>query len=133
MTPPAFDAGGALADARTRILPGAAEYDHGRYFEAHEVWEDAWRPLPRGDERTFLQGLIHLAVALEHHRRGNPRGARGQREKAGVKLAFEGGNPGVDVGATLAGADAVLAGAAAAPHPRVIWCAQRAEGLPEPS
>lgn len=59
----------------------------GRWFEAHEHWEDAWRRLPRGEERLRVQGRIHLAVALHQHERGNPRGAASQLEKARRKLA----------------------------------------------
>lgn len=58
-----------------------------RWFEAHEVLEVVWRETPRGPERELLQGLIQLAVSLEHWRRGNPRGARGQWTKAQGHLA----------------------------------------------
>lgn len=61
-------------------------FDAGEWFEAHEVWELLWRPMPVGPERVFVQGLIQLAVSLEHHRRGNPRGSAGQRAKAEAKL-----------------------------------------------
>jgi hypothetical protein len=58
-----------------------------RWFEAHEVLEVAWRRTPRGPDRELLQGLIQLAVSLEHWRRGNPRGALGQWTKARGHLA----------------------------------------------
>lgn len=50
-------------------------YDAGRFFDAHEALEAAWR---RSDDprMVFLQGLIQWAVAFEHHRRGNAHGAR---------------------------------------------------------
>lgn len=74
-----------------RFAEGIACFDAGHYFEAHEVWEDLWRALPRaehpGGDRLFVQGLIQLAVSLEHWRRGNPRGARGQWQKALAKLS----------------------------------------------
>lgn len=63
-----------------------AAFAAGRWFEAHEHWEDAWRRLPQGVERTRVQGRIHLAVALHQHARGNPRGAANQLEKARRKL-----------------------------------------------
>lgn len=56
------------------------------WFEAHEVLEGLWRSMPHGQERLFIQGLIQLSVSLEHWRRGNPRGARGQWEKGRSKL-----------------------------------------------
>ncbi|HWB95539.1 MAG TPA: DUF309 domain-containing protein [Bryobacteraceae bacterium] len=65
---------------------GIALYDQGRFFEAHEVLEDLWRPT-RGEERLFLQSLIHFAVAFHHHGRGNRAGAERQLRKGLRKLA----------------------------------------------
>lgn len=56
-----------------------------RWFDAHEGLEDAWRAAA-GRERRTLQGMIHIVVAFEHVRRGNPRGARAQWTKAQAKL-----------------------------------------------
>lgn len=89
----------------------------GHYFEAHEQWEADWRALPPGDEKRAVQGLIHLAVALEHRRRGALVPAAGQWQKATLKLAD--GFPGAPfpVPALLAAAapclDAAVAGVAA--------------------
>lgn len=46
----------------------------GDFYEAHEVMETEWiqNGRPRG---SALQGLILLAVACEHQRRGNQKGA----------------------------------------------------------
>jgi hypothetical protein len=47
-------------------------WNDGRFFEAHEALEALWmRTRDRGQ-----QGLIQLAAALHHVRRGNARGAR---------------------------------------------------------
>ncbi|PNY83039.1 DUF309 domain-containing protein [Deinococcus koreensis] len=52
---------------------GVAHFNAGRWWEAHESWEDPWmraRGEARGDERAFLQALILLAAALHkrwHH------------------------------------------------------------------
>ena len=46
------------------------------FFEAHDVLEELWQVYP-GEDRKFYQGLIQVAVALEHRKRGNLRGARG--------------------------------------------------------
>lgn len=54
---------------------GLALFNAHEYFDAHEVWEDVWRAAPVA-EKKFLQGLIQVAVALHHHSRGNPEGAR---------------------------------------------------------
>jgi hypothetical protein len=53
-----------------------------RFFEAHEVLEGLWmRTRDRGQ-----QGLIQLAAALYHVRRGNLRGARTMVERALPRL-----------------------------------------------
>ena len=57
-----------------RYLEGAALFDHGEYFDAHEVWEDLWHDGPAADRR-FVQSLIQAAVALYHWGRGNQAGA----------------------------------------------------------
>ncbi|HEX3963273.1 MAG TPA: DUF309 domain-containing protein [Trebonia sp.] len=46
----------------------------GRPFQAHEVFEDAWKAAPVAD-RALWRGLAQIAVGLTHARRGNPRGA----------------------------------------------------------
>jgi uncharacterized protein len=53
----------------------------GDYFEAHEELEDEWREAPV-EERDFLQGLVHVAVAWLHATRGNRPGCERQLEKA---------------------------------------------------
>jgi uncharacterized protein len=57
----------------------------GEYFEAHEELEDAWREAP-SEERDFLQGLVHVAVAWLHASRGNRPGCERQLEKAARRL-----------------------------------------------
>lgn len=65
---------------------GVAAFRAGRFFEAHERWEDLWRTLC-DDDKTFVQGLIHVAVALYQWGRGNARGARSQASRAERKLS----------------------------------------------
>lgn len=72
--------------ADPRYAEGVALFRARAWFEAHEVLELAWRATPAGPTRQFLQGLIQLAVSLEHWRRRNARGARGQWEKGRAKL-----------------------------------------------
>jgi predicted metal-dependent hydrolase len=60
-----------------------------RWYAAHEAIEAGWI-VARGDDRAFLQGLIHAAVSFEHLRRGNPRGAASQWRKAETKLGVLG-------------------------------------------
>src|SRR5512142_3143988 len=48
---------------RRALAEGCRRFDAGRYFEAHEVWEDAWR-VEAGDVRQLLQGLIQVAAGF---------------------------------------------------------------------
>ena len=58
---------------RKLYLDGIQLFNDHEFFEAHEVWEDVWH-MAYGIKHSFYQGLIQAAVALEHYRRGNPRG-----------------------------------------------------------
>ena len=74
----------------------------GRWFEAHEELEIAWRAAP-AEERDFYQGLVHVAVAWYQDTRGNRVGTERQLEKALRRLAaYEPGHRGVDVAALRA-------------------------------
>jgi predicted metal-dependent hydrolase len=78
----------------------------GAYFEAHEALEDEWREAPP-EERDFLQGLVHVAVAWLHAERGNRNGCERQLAKARRRLQpYAPSHRGVDVGALLAQVDA---------------------------
>ncbi|HEY0591496.1 MAG TPA: DUF309 domain-containing protein [Thermoanaerobaculia bacterium] len=62
------------ADASAILARGVDLFNRGAYWEAHEAWEELW--LDAGPElRRFVQGLIQLAAAWHHVRRGNRRGA----------------------------------------------------------
>jgi predicted metal-dependent hydrolase len=61
------------ADEARVFHHGLALFNRGAWFEAHEAWEEIWRQAG-GPRKNFYQGLIQCAVALEHLRRGNPRG-----------------------------------------------------------
>lgn len=43
---------------------GARAFDEGRFFEAHEAWEEQWIAESNQDRRVVLQGLIQIAAAL---------------------------------------------------------------------
>lgn len=73
----------------------------GAYFEAHEELEDEWRDAPP-EERDFLQGLVHVAVAWLHAGRGNRPGCERQLEKAARRLgSYAPAHRGVDVDGVL--------------------------------
>ena len=95
----------------------------GAFFDAHEELEDEWRTAP-AEERDFLQGLVHVAVAWLHAERGNRNGCERQLQKAERRLAgYRPSHRGVDVEAALDGvAEAqrlVAGGSLALPPPRV--------------
>ncbi len=59
---------------RGLLREGLHLFDNGRYFEAHEVWEELWKT-SRSPYSLLFKGLAQLSVSLEHTRRGNLRGA----------------------------------------------------------
>jgi hypothetical protein len=73
----------------------------GRFFEAHEELEDAWRAA-QTEERDFFQGLVHFTVAWYQAGRGNRVGCERQLEKAARRLApYAPEHRGVDVASIL--------------------------------
>jgi predicted metal-dependent hydrolase len=82
------------AVAEFASLLGAEEY-----FRAHEVLEGPWLRA-RQPEKDWLKGLIHAAVALYHHARGNAHGARVKRASA---LRYLEGAPECWLGLELSG------------------------------
>src|ERR1043166_8304921 len=95
----------------------------GRFFEAHEELEDAWRAA-QADERDFFQGLVHFTVAWYQAGRGNRVGCERQLEKAARRLApFAPEHHGVDLAATLGRVEeaqrVVASGSLKLPPPRV--------------
>jgi predicted metal-dependent hydrolase len=80
---------------------GVALIRAGEFFRAHEELEDEWRVAPE-NERDFLQGLVHVAVAWLHAERGNRPGCERQLEKAARRLdRYAPTHRGIDVGVVL--------------------------------
>ena len=78
----------------------------GKYFEAHEELELAWRAAAP-QERDFYQGLVHVAVAWYQAGRSRPVATASQLEKAARRLApFAPEHRGVDVADVLAQVEA---------------------------
>ena len=66
----------------TAWATGAALFNAGEYWEAHEAWEPLWLR-SEGQERRLLAGVILLAAALHKaHKMENPRGGRRNYDKA---------------------------------------------------
>ena len=81
----------------------------GRFFEAHEEFELAWRCCAP-EERDFFQGLVHVVVSAYQAGRGKPVAAESQRQKALRRLrAFAPEHRGLDVGLLLARLEAAEA------------------------
>jgi predicted metal-dependent hydrolase len=78
----------------------------GRFYDAHEVLEDAWRAAPPA-ERDFFQGLVHVAVAWYQAGRGKEVGCERQLEKALRRLdPYAPAHRGLDVTALLESVEA---------------------------
>lgn len=61
-------------EAYNRFAEGIRCFNEGKFFEAHELWEENWKAA-KGTARLFFQGIIQAAVALLHAQRGNYAGA----------------------------------------------------------
>jgi predicted metal-dependent hydrolase len=60
--------------SRALLTEAARLFNDKLYFECHDYLEDAWHDA-RGDERAFLQGLIHVSVGMYHVAAVNHQGA----------------------------------------------------------
>jgi pSer/pThr/pTyr-binding forkhead associated (FHA) protein len=67
-------------------LEGIVHFNAGRYFEAHEIWEEIWLR-SGGQDKVFYQMLIQSAVGMYHFERNNWVGARGMHRRVVEKLA----------------------------------------------
>lgn len=75
VTPPAVEQVPAL------VREGAARYNAGDFWEAHEAWEEAWHALRAGglpQAADFLQGMILVTAAFENRKRGKEAGFKRQ-------------------------------------------------------
>lgn len=71
------------ASQKQLLRRGIDLFNEQRFYDCHEVWEEVW--LEAGPEqKTFLQGLIQVAVALHHLQRKNLAGA-GRLLSAGME------------------------------------------------
>ncbi len=70
---------------------GAGLFDAGKFWHAHESWEDLWNDLKRRaapiEEILLVQGLIQTAALLLHYERRNEVGVRKQWAKLTPKLS----------------------------------------------
>ena len=69
--------------------------DAGCYFEALEALEAFWLVAPP-EQRELLQGLVQVAVACEHGRRGNRAGVRKVLARARARIGAASRDAGSD-------------------------------------
>lgn len=68
-------------------LYGIDLFNHGYYWEAHEVWEDLWHACGRqGTTADFFKALIALAAAGVKQREGVANGVRRHAERCRLLL-----------------------------------------------
>ena len=85
----------SLEDERRVYLEGIRHFNAGEFFEAHEVWEEAWNKVLDKRRERFYRAIIRGAVALELLSRGRAVGARQvfldcAANFEGLPLAFNG-------------------------------------------
>jgi hypothetical protein len=80
---------------------GRSLFNEGKYWHAHESWEDLWNMLKKREatqqEILLIQGLIQTAALLFHYEKGNLIGVQKQWEKLEPKLTGWGVAWGIDV------------------------------------
>jgi uncharacterized protein len=55
---------------------GIRHFNEGRFFQAHEAWETAWKQGRGTPDEEFFKGLSQLGAGYVHYRRDNPHGAK---------------------------------------------------------
>jgi predicted metal-dependent hydrolase len=84
---------------RASLAAGVVLFDAGRFFEAHEVWEDVWR-VETGARRLALQGLIQIAAGFHKGLvQGRPSGMVRLLEAGLRRLEASGGIGGLELDA----------------------------------
>ena len=94
---------------------GVELFNQGRYWDAHEAWEEAWMPDRKGPDGGFYKGLIQVAAGCLHYGRRNRRGALNKwRSGANYLRPYLPSNRGLDLAGLVRGTDANLAALEAA-------------------
>jgi predicted metal-dependent hydrolase len=95
---------------REGLTKGIELFNAGRFWEAHEAWETAWIPDRHGPDRGFFKGLIQVAAACLHYRRGNGRGALNKwRSGAAFLRPYLPHHRGIDLALLVKAVDAAVA------------------------
>ena len=79
------------------FFAGLLAYEEKDFFEAHEMWEELWSEYYL-DDKTFIQGLIQLAVSFVHLGNGNLKGAKSLLKKSTDKFrSYSGLHRGINI------------------------------------
>ena len=79
------------------FFAGLLAYEEKDFFEAHELWEELWSEYYL-DDKTFIQGLIQLAVSFVHLGNGNLKGAKSLLKKSTDKFSsYSGLHRGINI------------------------------------
>ena len=79
------------------FFAGLLAYEEKDFFEAHEIWEELWSEYYL-DDKTFIQGLIQLAVSFVHLGNGNLKGAKSLLKKSTDKFSsYSGLHRGINI------------------------------------
>ena len=91
------------------VKRGVDLFNSGKYWEAHEAWEDVWMPDRKGPDGAFYKGLIQIAAGCLHYGRHNRRGAVNKwRSGADYLRPYLPANLGVRVSPLVATVDGFL-------------------------
>ncbi len=67
------------------LIEGIEAFNKGKYYDAHEFWEDIWTDFHIPD-KLFIQGLIQYTVGFFHIQNDNLRGAKNMFKKCRPKI-----------------------------------------------
>jgi len=96
-------------EEQAHLERGIALFNSGKFWEAHEAWEEIWMNHPE-DGRFFIQGLIQLAAAYHQLRKKVYRGVVIHLKQAQERLKlFPSDFLGIDVSPILEVIDDSLA------------------------
>ena len=76
----------SIDEISTLLALSAVLLNESLYFEVHELLEPAWGR-STGSRKIFLQGIIQIAVGLNHHAARNLRGGAALLSEGSEKLA----------------------------------------------
>ncbi len=88
-------------EQKNLFIEGCELFDQGKFWHAHESWEDLWKslkPLEKPIETDAVQGIIQIAALLYNYERKKIRGVVNMASKLLTRLSgVKHGIWGVDV------------------------------------